>query len=171
MDNSNGYNDSVSSFTSNSYVRSTWIALFTLWVFWGLAYIFRHVFVSDNEAVNVSADPAAPAAQDPETGQGKTKFFLHKAQGGFARRFNNFERALRHSLFMLLCVIALNTLGVGSTRAVLILSWIFVAFAMLYAIADFIFEHRLIRTTFSTILYALGLAIGGSAIARGWHLF
>ncbi|KAI8146344.1 hypothetical protein BJV82DRAFT_485082, partial [Fennellomyces sp. T-0311] len=145
--------NSVSSFVGDSYVRSTWIAFFTLWVFWGLSYIFRHVFVRDAEAVNVTADPAAPAVpgQDPETAHTKTNFFLSKAQTNFGRRFNNFERALRHSLFMLLCVVVLNTLGVGSTRAVLILAWIFVVFAILYAIADFIFEHRFIRTGFSII--------------------
>ncbi|KAI9484731.1 hypothetical protein BDB00DRAFT_885175 [Zychaea mexicana] len=171
MDSS--YGSPVSSFIGDSYVRSTWIAFFTLWVLWGLAYIFRHAFLRDDEVAPTATDPAAAgtaANADPEAAN-KSSGFLFKARSGFNRRFRNFYSVLRDSLLMLLSVVALNTLGVGSTRAVLILAWIFVIFTILYAIADFIFEHRFIRIGFSTILYAIGLAIGGSAIARGWKLY
>ena len=164
MDSSGGY---VGSFIANSYVRSTWIAFFTLWVLWGLSYVFRHAFLRDDTVANSATDPAV-GTTDPETA-GKTNV-LQRTMGkaGFNRRFRNFHSIMRVSVLMLLSVIALNTLGVGSTRAVLILSWIFVVFAILYAICDFLYENRFIRIIFSIILYACALAIGGSAIARGW---
>ncbi|KAI7854530.1 hypothetical protein BDC45DRAFT_508579 [Circinella umbellata] len=160
----------VGSFIANSWVRSTWIAFFTLWVLWGLSYVFRHAFLRDDTIANSATDPAMGAA-DPEAA-GKTNV-LQRTMGksGFNRRFRNFHSIMRDSVLMLLSVLVLNTFGVGSTRAALILSWIFVIFAILYAISDFVYENRYIRIIFSIILYACALAIGGNAMARGWTGF
>ncbi|KAI9256620.1 hypothetical protein BDA99DRAFT_547896 [Phascolomyces articulosus] len=168
MDSFNDPRSPLGSFVSDSYVRSTWIAFFTLWVLWGLSFVFKHAFLRDDEPAVTATNPAVSNA-DPETAN-KTTFLL-KTKSGFNRRFRNFHSVMRDSVLMLLSVVSLNTLGVGSTRAVLILAWIFVVFAILYAITDFVIEHRFIRIGFSVILYAVALAIGGSAIARGWNLF
>lgn len=113
---------SVSTFVQESHVRNTWIAFFTLWVLWGLVYFVRHIFAED------TADKPAPAeqsSQDPEAAATKKKL-KWKPQGGFGGRIVNAHRVLFENTLLLLSVLVLNTFGTGSTRAVMILTWMYV---------------------------------------------
>lgn len=62
----------VTVFLATWYVRVTWIAFTTLWVFWGFIWFLRHAFGGDGSHVNqtntlASTNPPATAT-DPETG-------------------------------------------------------------------------------------------------------
>ncbi|KAF7727995.1 hypothetical protein EC973_006760 [Apophysomyces ossiformis] len=150
----NGYD--LDSFVAEWHVRLTWIAFFTLWVLWGLVYFIRHV-IGDT-------DKPAPAPQDPESAS-KPKW---KPEGGFHSRLANAHRVLFENTLLLLSVLVLNTLGTASTRAVMILTWIYFAFTVVFAFSEIGVEHKFIRLVYSAIFYGITLAIGGLAFHQGW---
>ncbi|KAI8145659.1 hypothetical protein BJV82DRAFT_601768 [Fennellomyces sp. T-0311] len=149
----------VQTFVLDNNVRLTWIAFFTLWVLWGFVYFLRHVFGED------SNEKPAPAEQDPETAAKKAKW---QPQGAFGSRLANAHRVLQENTLLLLSVLVLNTFGTGSTRAVMILSWIFFALTAVVSITEIGYGHRFIRFVYSAAFYGITLAIGGLAFARGW---
>ncbi|KAI9476017.1 MAG: hypothetical protein EXX96DRAFT_575453 [Benjaminiella poitrasii] len=86
--------------------------------------------------------------------------------------FNRLNRAhdmLRDLVLMLLSVLTLNTFARASTRAVMIIAWIFVAFAVVYFIVEASYEHRYLRLVYSLTFYGLGLAVVGLAYAQGFY--
>ncbi|KAI8092465.1 uncharacterized protein BX664DRAFT_384030 [Halteromyces radiatus] len=83
-------------------------------------------------------------------------------------RMNRGHNLIRDLLFMLLCVLVLNTFARGSTRAVMIIAWLFVAFAIVFLFVESVFNHHFIQLSYTVIFYALALAILGLAFAYGF---
>ncbi|KAI8378801.1 hypothetical protein EDC96DRAFT_493221 [Choanephora cucurbitarum] len=173
-------------FLTDWHVRVTWIAFMTLWVFWGLTWFVRNAFGGDasTHALNVQShqighDPTM-ATTDPETGATNTagvatntgEKAILPAPAWSVKVFNRLNRAhdmLRDLMIMLLSVLTLNTFARASTRAVMILAWIFVAFAFVYFAAEAAFEHRYLRLLYAITFYSLGLAIVGLAYKQGFY--
>ncbi|KAI9484651.1 hypothetical protein BDB00DRAFT_854226 [Zychaea mexicana] len=149
----------LSLFVADGNVRLTWIAFFTQFVLLGAVYLLRHV-VGD-------AEKTAATSEDPETAAKKSALNL-SAPDGFAARVAHLYRVLQENTFLLLCVLVLNTFGNGSTRAVMIITWIYFAFTVVCAFSELIYANRFIRLGYSAIFYALTLAMGGLAFAQGW---
>ncbi|CAO3598296.1 unnamed protein product [Absidia cylindrospora] len=145
-------------FITDRHVRLTWISFFTLWVLWGLVYTIRFI-LGESDKPTPQPDPEAAATSD------KKKW---TNQGGFATRLANAHRVLFENTLLLLSVLVLNTFATGSTRAVMILSWIFFAFTVVHAFTEIGVEHRFIRLGFSLVFYGVTLAIGGLAFAQGF---
>ncbi|KAI8381217.1 uncharacterized protein BYT42DRAFT_565711 [Radiomyces spectabilis] len=152
----NGY--TVNSFVRESHVRLTWIAFFTLWVLWGLVYFLRH-------ALSCCKDKGTAAAEDAEAGESKAKESKHHKIGD---RLANAHRVLFENTLLLLSVLVLNTLGAGSTRAVLILTWIYFGFTVIHAFTEIGVDHHFVRLFFNLVFYGITLAIGGLAFSHGW---
>jgi hypothetical protein len=188
----------VTVFLATWYVRVTWIAFTTLWVFWGFIWFLRHAFGGDGSHVNqtntlASTNPPATAT-DPETGAAintgatnagtantgavntapatnKKKFLAAPTWGANVfRRVNRAHDMLRDLILMLLSVLAVNSFSRGSTRAAMILAWFFVAFAFFYFFVELFFEHRFIRLLYSITFYGLALAIIGCAWHQGFYV-
>ncbi|KAI8375159.1 hypothetical protein BD560DRAFT_392881 [Blakeslea trispora] len=175
-------------FLTDWHVRVTWIAFMTLWVFWGLTWFVRNAFGGDasTHAHNVQThqighDPAMTTT-DPETGvatnngavgtTATTNKGIMPAPAWSVKVFNRLNRAhdmLRDLMLMLLSVLTLNTFARASTRAVMILAWIFVAFAFVYFAAEAAFEHRYLRLMYAITFYSIGLAIVGLAYKQGFY--
>lgn len=181
MDN-NGPQSNISAFVTDPYVRSSWIAFFTLWVLWGLAYFLRHAFGNDH--VNQTATTtkpgtaAVPTQQDPETAIGggvegdATTTNKPKWKGfhtSLTDRLRRTHEVLFENTLLLLSVLTLNTFGSGSTRAVMILAWIFFAFTVVNAFTEIGVSHHFIRLIFNIVFYGVTLAIGGLAFSQGWN--
>ncbi|KAI8975689.1 hypothetical protein BDF20DRAFT_822620 [Mycotypha africana] len=170
MDRTNGNN--VPAFTTDPWVRSAWIAFFTLFAIWGLSYFIRHAF-GKPDAYN-RGNPnttGAAAVDDPEAAAAGTdkkgRWGLH--HDTLSDRFARSHHVLRDNTLMLLSVLTLNTFGAGSTRAVMILAWIFFAFTVIHALTELAINHHFIRLFFNLLFYALTLAIGGLAFKYGWY--
>lgn len=185
---------SIQTYLVDWHVRVTWIAFMTLWVFWGLAWFIRNAFGGDsgsthvntiqssaqiaaaNDGSNLNNDPNR-IATDPETG-GIANANHHKntqplaAPAWSVNVFNRLNRAhdmLRDLVLMLLSVLTVNTFARASTRAVMVIAWIFVAFAVVYFIVEASYEHRYLRLVYSLTFYGLGLAVVGLAFAQGFY--
>jgi hypothetical protein len=150
---------SVSAFTEDWHVRVTWIAFMTLWVFWGLIWIVRSYFIGQEDAATTT-----PAT---ETEASQKKFGV--ASSSFASRLTKGHQIVKDALFSLLCLLSMNTFARASTRAVMILAWFFVAFAVIWFVAELIIDNRYLRVVYTTIFYALGLAIAGLAYKQGFY--
>ncbi|KAL7328046.1 hypothetical protein PS15p_206374 [Mucor circinelloides] len=189
----------IQTFLTDWHVRVTWIAFMTLWVLWGLAWFIRNAFGGDSASTHVntiqsSAQIAAAndvshlnndpnhVVTDPETGgvagttatngvhHKKTQYLAAPAWS--VNVFNRLNRAhdmLRDLVLILLSVLTLNTFARASTRAVMIIAWIFVAFAIVYFIVEASYEHRYLRLVYSLTFYGLGLAVVGLAFAQGFY--
>ncbi|KAL9546987.1 hypothetical protein PS6_007374 [Mucor atramentarius] len=143
-------------FVEDWHVRVTWIAFMTLWVIWGLLWVVRSYFVGQD--ISNVTEPEATSAS--ENGFAKK---LHIPSPNFAG-----YQVVKDSLFSLLCLLSMNSFARASTRAVMILAWFFVAFAVFWFIAELVVDNRYMRVLYSTIFYALGLAIGGLAYKQGF---
>ncbi|KAI8059131.1 hypothetical protein BC940DRAFT_314308 [Gongronella butleri] len=150
----------IDEFVLDWRVKLQWIAFFTLWVLWGLVSSLRYVLADDNKTA--AAQPA-----DAEGGGGEKKAWA--AQGGFAGRLANAHRVLFENTVLLLSVLVLNTIATGSTRAVLILTWIFFGFTVIAAFTEIGVNHRFVRLIFSLVFYGVTLAIGGLAFSQGFY--
>ncbi|KAL7313315.1 hypothetical protein PS15m_007076 [Mucor circinelloides] len=154
-------------FVEDWHVRVTWIAFMTLWVIWGLLWVVRSYFVGQD--ISNVTEPEATSAS--ENGFAKK---LHipspnfAVSGSFAPRLEKGYQVVKDSLFSLLCLLSMNSFARASTRAVMILAWFFVAFAVFWFIAELVVDNRYMRVIYSTIFYALGLAIGGLAYKQGF---
>lgn len=116
MDSSN-QSANISQFVVDPYVRSSWIAFFTLWVLWGLSYFIRHAFDREPKAVTTETDPEAPGGVE------KKRRWNTAGHYTIADRLANSHEILKENTLLLLSVLVLNTFGSASTRAVFILSW------------------------------------------------
>ncbi|KAF9995058.1 hypothetical protein BGZ79_000155 [Entomortierella chlamydospora] len=77
----------------------------------------------------------------------------------------------RDLTLMLLLVVTLNTFGLGSGVAVLVLTWIFTGFAIIWIASAIVFEHFILDLVFGFIEMALLLAILITAFVMGWAVF
>ncbi|CEP11941.1 hypothetical protein [Parasitella parasitica] len=158
----------VNGFVTDPYVRSSWIAFFTLWVLWGLSYFLRHAFGHDQTGT-AAADPETAVGSEGETAAAAKKPKWKGIHTSLTDRLRRAHEVLFENTLLLLSVLALNTFGSGSTRAVMILSWIFFAFTVVNAFTEVGVSHHLIRLFFNIVFYGVTLAIGALAFHQGWH--
>lgn len=118
MDSTTQGQDNVSAFVGNHYVRSSWIAFFTLWVLWGLSYFIRHAFGHNDKHATTAA-----TTDDPEAAAGTQKKGWKNIHTSLGDRLTRAHEVLFENTLLLLSVLTLNTFGAGATRAVMILSW------------------------------------------------
>ncbi|KAI7878923.1 hypothetical protein K492DRAFT_179096 [Lichtheimia hyalospora FSU 10163] len=144
----------IDAFVSDNNVRLTWIAFFTQWVLWGAVYLLRHV-VSEGESSKTSEDPETAAKKEGKFWKGSTDSRLEN-------RVANLNNVLRENTLLLLSVLILNTFGNASTRAVMIITWIYFAFTVVFAFSELLYGNRVVRLGYSAIFYGLTLAIGGT---------
>ncbi|KAL1929521.1 hypothetical protein VTP01DRAFT_1659 [Rhizomucor pusillus] len=77
---------------------------------------------------------------------------------------------LRNSLLALLVAIFLNTaLSTGQPRSVLVLSWILLFFAIIWAITEAVSPFKQVAAAFSLTVYALAISIGALAFANSLY--
>ncbi|KAJ8657928.1 hypothetical protein O0I10_006456 [Lichtheimia ornata] len=151
----------IDAFVSDNNVRLTWIAFFTQWVLWGAVYLLRHVVSEGGESSKTSEDPETAAKKEG-------KFWKGSTDGRLENRVANLNNVLRENTLLLLSVLILNTFGNASTRAVMIITWIYFAFTVVFAFSELIYGNRVVRLGYSAIFYGLTLAIGGLSFAQGW---
>lgn len=149
----------VTAFVEDWHVRVTWIAFMTLWVFWGLIWVIRSYFIIDAKAT--------PDTVPADTEVSHKKFAA--INGSFAPRLERGHQIVKDALFSLLCLLSMNSFARGSTRAVMILAWFFVAFAVVWFVAELVIDNRFVRVFYSLIFYALGLAIASLAYKQGFY--
>lgn len=145
-------------------VRLTWIAFSTLWVFWGLSWCIRFTFGGDRHSLKIQSSRVA-VDNDPTVQ-------VHTLPPWTVNLFNRLNRAhemIWDLVLLLLSVLILNTFARGSTRAVMIIAWIIVAFAAVHFCIEVAFVHRYLRLIFAIIFYGLGLAVVGLAFKQGFH--
>ncbi|KAI8638026.1 hypothetical protein BD408DRAFT_423559 [Parasitella parasitica] len=193
------YVPSIESYLYDWHVRVTWIAFMTLWVLWGLAWFIRNAFGGDSgsthihtiqsnaqvaathDVSNLNNDPNH-IVTDPENGGIATTANANAVHNKNAKYlaapawsvnvFNRLNRAhdmLRDLVIMLLSILTLNTFARASTTAVMIIAWVFVAFAVVYFVVEASYEHRYLRLVYSLTFYSLGLAVVGLAFAQGFY--
>ena len=162
-------------FLEDWHVRVTWIAFMTLWVIWGLVWVVRSFFVGQTASPTTTNPEAAvvtdtTAAATAETAH-KNKFHMKTPvmTGTFAPRLERGYHVIKDALFSLVCLLSMNTFARASTRAVMILAWIFFAFTVIHAFTEVGIYHHFIRMFFNIVFYGITLAIGGLAFHQGWH--
>lgn len=103
-------------FSENHYVRSSWIAFFTLWVLWGLSYFLRHITVQEKDQ-NVAADTEANNANDTNKG-------WKNIHNSLSDKLRSSHEVLLENTLLLLSVLTMNTFAGGTTRGVMVLCWV-----------------------------------------------
>ncbi|KAI7868637.1 hypothetical protein BDF14DRAFT_1966557 [Spinellus fusiger] len=161
MSPKNGF--TVDTFVNQRYVKSTWIAFFVLWILWGLVYFLRNV-VGDNLVHDNRPETSSNNVTEPVT----TKNTSWNARSGYHSRLQNAHRVLFENTLLLLSVLVLNTFGTGSNRAVMILTWIYLALTIIFAFSELGVDSRFFRLAYNAIIFAIALAIGGLAFSHGW---
>ncbi|KAG1474683.1 hypothetical protein G6F56_000209 [Rhizopus delemar] len=152
--------NNIDAFVEDWHVRVTWIAFMTLWVFWGLVWVFRSFFTS-------SASSLTPEENNAGEAQASKMKFL--TVDSFGVRVDRAHQIVKDALFSLLCLLSINSFARASTRAVMILAWFFTAFAVCCFALELLVDNRFIRLTYSIIFYGLGLAIAGLAFKQGFY--
>ncbi|KAG2195501.1 hypothetical protein INT47_012045 [Mucor saturninus] len=172
MDSPTTSQQGLNLFVRDSYVRSSWIAFFSLWVLWGLSYFLRHAVNPDKDNYPLHQQQQQqnhPGDTEAVVGgtnvAGNRKLRKHDTMTDRLRRSHD---VLFENTLMLLSVLTLNTFGDGATRSVMVLSWIFFAFSLIHALTQGAYGHYLIRLGFNLIFFGVALAIGGLAFSRGW---
>ncbi|KAF9155960.1 hypothetical protein BG015_007867 [Linnemannia schmuckeri] len=85
-------------------------------------------------------------------------------------RIDRTYKLIRDLTLMLLVVVTLNSFGLGSGVAVLILAWIYVAFALIWAGLMMVIESRVIDLIMGTLQMLLLLGILIAAYVVGWDV-
>ncbi|KAI9247365.1 hypothetical protein EDC94DRAFT_362289 [Helicostylum pulchrum] len=156
-------------FNENHYVRSSWIAFFTLWALWGLSYFLRHITVQEKDQ-NVAADTEAntpnpnttnPNTTNPNTTNPNTNKGWKNIHNSLSDKLRSSHEVLLENTLLLLSVLILNTFAGGTTRGVMVLCWVFFAFTLVNALTEVGINHHFIRLGFNIVFYGVTLAIGG----------
>jgi hypothetical protein len=156
-----------SAFVEDWHVRVTWISFMTLWVFWALIWTICSFFIGQNR-VAVS-DPNT--SDDAETAQKKKFGFVPtiSVANDFSARLDRAHNLVQDILFSLLCLLSMNTFARASTRAVMILAWFVVAWAVVFYFAELFIDNRYARFAYAFVLFGIYLAIGGLAFKKGFY--
>ncbi|KAL0088576.1 hypothetical protein J3Q64DRAFT_1819612 [Phycomyces blakesleeanus] len=162
----------MNAFLLDWHVRVTWIAWMTLYVFWGAAWFSRHAFDNSNESdlsTGVHSGTADPALDGQDVANHHKTVQPPSWSRGICNRLNRAHDMLRDQVFMLGSVLTLNTFARASTRAVMILSWIYVAFAFIMFFVEAGYKNGYVRFLYSLLFYGIGLTICGLAYRQGFH--
>ncbi|KAI1308447.1 hypothetical protein EDD11_004270 [Mortierella claussenii] len=194
------YHDDADRFLGRRAVRDTWIALWVLWALWAMLFLLRQLLghhrynglrgdrVVSSDAVAPDVGPYDAAAVPGRTAAtsavgvepvavggarpvGTQKTFFGRSADNFRDRVDRTHNLVRDLTLMLLLAVTLNTLGRGSGVFVLIVAWIYVAFAYLWAGIIMMVENRILDFILGGLEMLLILAMLIAAYAVGWWLF
>ncbi|KAI7870674.1 hypothetical protein BDF14DRAFT_1993873 [Spinellus fusiger] len=163
----------VEAFLADSYVRSGWIAWTILFVLCGASWVVRSGF-NDVAVHPTTVNPAVTGNTESIHNYADTEMSQHEKSPIIALDstvYARIERAYRLASEMLTLLgssLILNTFARGSTRAVMILSWVFTVIALVYYVLEVSFTHCYIRLGFTSILFAIAMAIIGLAYQQGF---
>ncbi|KAI7875512.1 hypothetical protein K492DRAFT_136394 [Lichtheimia hyalospora FSU 10163] len=159
---------SLASFMADRNVKLSWIAFFALWILWCLLWFLRHVFGDGHQG----ADYAGREEGDVAVNRPWIRHPLAIATHVCTYLFSRLSRAtdvLRDLVLMLFSMLALNTLARGVQRQVMILCWVFFAFAVFWTIFEASYEHHMARLLYGIIFFSLSLSIGALAFRDGFQ--
>ncbi|KAF9106594.1 hypothetical protein BGX29_008996 [Mortierella sp. GBA35] len=100
-------------------------------------------------------------------GAGRGGFFQRAVDNG-RDRIERTYNLVRDLTLMLLVVVTINTFGLGSGIAVLILTWIYLAITLFWAGLVMVIESRIIDVVLGSLQILILLAILIAAYAIGW---
>ncbi|CAO3598665.1 unnamed protein product [Absidia cylindrospora] len=112
-------------FMMDHHVRMYWIAFFALLAYWGFLWFLRHVFGDGHQARSGATTAEEEVAAPPQNNTGGYSRWIRRP--GTTSTHNRLTRAsqvLGDLILMLLSVLVLNTVGQGSTRSIMILTWV-----------------------------------------------
>jgi hypothetical protein len=69
---------------------------------------------------------------------------------------------------MLLVSLVLNTVGTASTKAMSVISWIYLVITIIYALAIPFVENKIIRAIFILVFFVLVLIMSSLAFKNEW---
>ncbi|ORY08163.1 hypothetical protein K493DRAFT_309956 [Basidiobolus meristosporus CBS 931.73] len=170
------------------YVRDSFIALWTLWIVWGLLQLAKYLFAwndrhlmetpatgpamrervnsteSTHPAVESQTAPPATATTAATTAAPANTTTLTRLGASVARA----ETLARNLFITFLWVLVASTLGYGITRGSMIVAWLYFAFAIVWIGVEFAVSHPISRAGFGVVEFAFALAIMGIAFKFGW---
>ncbi|KAI8635955.1 hypothetical protein BD408DRAFT_448793 [Parasitella parasitica] len=129
-------------------VKSAWISLYILFIVWGILYMLRPLFDSSSEV------------SDAEYDENKCSSFMSRISKAYD--------VVRDNMLMQLFALSLNAFGAASTKALSVLSWIFFALTIIYAIAVLFIQQKMIRAAFGVVFFVLTLIMTSLAFKHGW---
>ncbi|KAI8601728.1 hypothetical protein EDD21DRAFT_373775 [Dissophora ornata] len=197
LDASNVGEEISTVFFHRQSVRDTWIALWVMWLLWAMLFVTKLALgpprmvdsVPSERAVTASGAVAPapgtyvatePVGVEPVNTAGvptpavaprQSKPRLARTGDNIRERMDRTHNLVRDLTLMLLLVVTLNTFGLGSGVTVLVLSWIYVGFAFLWAALMVTVDHRVIDVIFGVLETLLILAMLITAYAIGWSVF
>ncbi|KAK3808149.1 MAG: hypothetical protein JOS17DRAFT_766001 [Linnemannia elongata] len=126
--------------------------------------------VAQDQTAVGGVDSGTATATGHHDAAGRNKGFFTRAVDNVRDRIDRTYKLIRDLTLMLFFVVTLNSFGLGSGNTVLILSWIYVAFALLWAGLMMVIESRVIDLILGTIEMLLLFAILIIAFVVGWSV-
>ncbi|ORZ00477.1 hypothetical protein BCR43DRAFT_511477 [Syncephalastrum racemosum] len=147
------------------YPRATWAAMFTLFILWGIVWFVRHVFTDSN----ATGDVQQPTNPPPPSGDQRPQ--LPRVIETPKTRLYRSADTLRDSSLLLLIALTFNeTVTVGPTLSVLVLSWIYVLITVIYAGVIGGISHNVAHFVLSLLTFAIALVIAAIAFGHGFFI-
>ncbi|KAI8071573.1 hypothetical protein BC940DRAFT_234230 [Gongronella butleri] len=174
-------NTDLNYFLMSPYVKMAWIAFFALLAYWAFVWFVRHLFGrgyyaypytttattayarEDPLPAAASTVPAAAGDQQPPQQQ------MPQPPQPQPIRLTRVSTVLGELVLLLLGVLVLNTIGQGSTRIVMILTWVYFGFAVFFSIFEAAKESPMARFLFGLIFFGIAMAIGILSFVYGFH--
>ncbi|KAG0323609.1 hypothetical protein BG000_002564 [Podila horticola] len=133
------------------------------------------VLVSENERgrelsespTHAEAETAAVGGTRPARAHNKGLFV--RAVDNMRERIDRTHKLVRDLTLMLLLVVTLNTFGLGSGVVVLVLAWIYLAIALMWALLMMLVESRILDMMLGSIEMLILLAMLIAAYSIGWE--
>ncbi|KAI7905811.1 uncharacterized protein BX663DRAFT_500987 [Cokeromyces recurvatus] len=129
-------------------VKSAWVTLFITAIILGVLYVIRPLVSDDSDVSDIEA-------ADKRSG------------GGFLSRINTSYNAMKDNAFYHLIALCLNSFGMGSTKALSILSWIYFIINVIYGLGLLFIDHKIIRGICNLIFFVLVLIMYILAFKEG----
>ncbi|KAF9428255.1 hypothetical protein BGZ94_002963 [Podila epigama] len=120
--------------------------------------------ISDSERMGTTIAPG----QSGHIRAHNDKGFLGRVGNNMRDRVDRTHDLIRDLTLMLLLVVTLNTFGRGSGIAVLVLSWIYLAVAILWAGVMILVESRILDLMMGALAMIILLAMLIAAYSMGW---
>lgn len=83
-------------------------------------------------------------------------------------RLRNSYEVVRDNMLLQLVALCLNGFGTASTKALSVLSWIYFAITVVYAVAVLFVDHKFVRSICNLIFFVLALIMTSLAFKQGW---
>ncbi|KAI9468124.1 MAG: hypothetical protein EXX96DRAFT_592014 [Benjaminiella poitrasii] len=139
----------IETYLAYGSVKSAWVTLFITSIIMGVLYVIKPLVSEDSDVNDIEAADK-------------------RSTGGFMSRFGVAYNAMRDNAFFHLIALCLNTFGMGSTKALSVLSWIYFIITVLYCIGLLFIDHKFVRAICNLIFFVLILIMSILAFKHGW---